>query len=1025
MSVRPLDEQAIFEGARNEQTAELREAYLDQHCGNDAELRRRIEALLRAYDEGESFLESPPPELRATALGGTDSPTIERSISEGAGTVIGPYKLLQQIGEGGMGVVFMAEQTEPIQRSVALKIIRPGMDTRQVIARFEAERQALAMMDHPNIAKVLDAGMTAPASGYPGRPYFVMELVKGVPITEFCDEKQLSVRDRMQLLLPVCEAVQHAHQKGIIHRDIKPTNVLVAEYDNRAVPKVIDFGVAKATAHRLTERTMFTEFGQVIGTVEYMSPEQAKLNQLDIDTRSDIYSLGVLLYELLTGTTPFERRQLQEAAFDEMLRIIREDEPPKPSTKLSSQYSLSHRERAGVREPSSLASIAANRHTEPARLSKEVRGELDWIVMKALEKDRGRRYETANALALDVQRYLADEPVLAGPPSAVYRVKKFAHRYRVPLAIAAAVVLTVIAGFATSTHLIAKERDSAQAAAQRESEAAERERTAAAEAQGQRAEADRERQRAETNLRKAREAVDRVFTLAAEKMVHQPHMEQIRRALLEDALEFYQGFLNQSSTDPSIQHETARAGLRVAWIYMLVGKPTKSEEPLRQAAHILERLSTEFPTVAEYRVDLALAYDRLAMQFGHPIGAGFVRWEGGIAERRKELAVREKLVDDFPTVPQYRDDLAYCHSGLGNCLVRVGQNEEAEQQYRQALAVLAKRQADFPNFGQHLGYLAHAHHWLGNVLMNTNRLEEAEKHLRESLALREQLVVEEPNGSNRQHLSHIQAWLGDLHSRMGKPNEAEQFYRDAIATMGGVVAEFPSTSEYSRQFASYHGSLGRLLKTTGQAQEAEMMLQRQLAIRNKMLADFPDLLTQDPGFLAWDHYDLALLYHGADRPREAVEHFRQAIDGMEKALARLPDEARLQSDLAAVLANCPAPQFRDPRRAVELAKKALRHEPLSESYWRLLGAAHYRVGEFKDAIEALEKSVELSSEEDALNWFFLAMAHWRLRHGDEAREFYRKAIQKMDKDKPTDEELRRFRAETEKLLEIDTEANTK
>jgi WD40 repeat protein/serine/threonine protein kinase len=422
-----LDEKAIFNVARTIEAPEARAAYLRQACSGDAELIERIQSLLRGYEEQASFLESPPVSFSPPRSGeGLGEGTIDSPLlTERPGTIIGPYKLLQQIGEGGMGVVFMAEQTKPIERTVALKIIKPGMDTRQVIARFEAERQALAMMDHPNIAKVLDAGMTAPASGYPGRPYFVMELVKGVPITEFCDERQLSVRDRMELLLPVCEAVQHAHQKGIIHRDIKPTNVLVAEYDNHAVPKVIDFGVAKATAQKLTERTMFTEFGQVIGTVEYMSPEQAKLNQLDIDTRSDIYSLGVLLYELLTGSTPFERNRLREAALDEVLRIIREEEPPKPSTRLSSP---SHAGEGRGEGALTLASIAANRHTEPTRLSKDVCGELDWIVMKCLEKDRNRRYETANGFAMDIRRYLHDEAVLACPPSAAYRFRKFARK---------------------------------------------------------------------------------------------------------------------------------------------------------------------------------------------------------------------------------------------------------------------------------------------------------------------------------------------------------------------------------------------------------------------------------------------------------------------------------------------------------------------------------------------------------------------------------------------------------------------
>ncbi len=438
-----MRERDIFIEALETGNLSARAAILDDACQSDLELRKRVERLLAEHERQESFiLDTPPAGFDDLPPGRQETPAIDLPITEGPGTAIGPYKLLQQIGEGGMGVVFMAEQTEPIQRSVALKIIKPGMDTRQVIARFEAERQAVAMMDHPNIAKVLDAGTTAS-----GRPYFVMELVKGVPITKFCDDKHLTVRERLELFLPVCQAVQHAHQKGLIHRDIKPTNVLVAEYDDRAVPKVIDFGVAKATARKLTERTMFTEFGQVLGTLEYMSPEQAKLNQLDIDTRSDIYSLGVLLYELLTSSTPFARKRLQEAAFDEMLRIIREEEPPKPSTRLSTTAELH--------------SIAANRASEPNKLSGVVKGELDWVVMKALEKDRNRRYETANGFAADVQRYLSDEPVQACPPSTMYRFRKFAQRNKSALFIASivgAATLLALAGLALSTFLIAREQ---------------------------------------------------------------------------------------------------------------------------------------------------------------------------------------------------------------------------------------------------------------------------------------------------------------------------------------------------------------------------------------------------------------------------------------------------------------------------------------------------------------------------------------------------------------------------------------
>ncbi len=483
-----------------------------------------------------------------------------------------------------MGVVYVASQREPIDRTVALKIIKPGMDTREVVARFEAERQALAMMDHPNIAKVFDAGATDA-----GRPYFVMELVKGKPITEYCDREQLSTRERLALFVAVCQGVQHAHQKGIIHRDLKPSNLLIKVYDVRPVPMVIDFGIAKAMGQRLTDRSLHTGLSQMVGTPLYMSPEQAGQSCVDVDTRSDIYSLGVLLYELLTGYTPFERDTLRTAGVDEMRRIIREVDPPRPSARVSTL------------QAADLSTVCDRRHVEPGKLSQQLRGELDWIVMKAMDKDRDRRYATVNDLAADVERYLNDEPVEACPPSAAYRFTKFARRNQTVLVTTALVALALIAGTgvsiwqairATNAELTAiAERDEKEQQAIRATRA---EKAALADRDAK----ERAEQRtakalltAQERLQFGRQAVDEMYTQVAEKwLAQQAELTVVQKQFLEKALAFYQRLATEEGADPAVLFETAKAEQRVGEIQNKLGKYAEAEAAYRRAIELFAQL---------------------------------------------------------------------------------------------------------------------------------------------------------------------------------------------------------------------------------------------------------------------------------------------------------------------------------------------------------------------------------------------------------------------------------------------------
>jgi serine/threonine protein kinase/tetratricopeptide (TPR) repeat protein len=571
-----MTERDIFIAALQREDLAERRAYLDEACAGLPDLRQQVEDLLQLYEGAGSFLENRPAEPAAT--GPYQDAAETASSPEVPGTVIGPYKLLEQLGEGGMGTVWMAQQTEPVRRTVAVKLLKPGMDSKQVLARFEAERQALALMDHPNIARVLDAG-----AGSDGRPCFVMELVKGIPITKFCDQQGLTPRQRLELFVPVCLAVQHAHQKGIIHRDLKPSNVLVALYDDRPVPKVIDFGVAKATGQQLTEQTLHTGFGAIVGTLEYMSPEQASFNQLDVDTRSDIYSLGVLLYELLAGSPPFHRKELEKAGMMEMLRVIREQEPSKPSAKLSTAEGL--------------PTLAARRGMEPKRLTALMRGELDWIVMKALEKDRSRRYESANSFAVDVQRYLAGEAVLAVPPSAGYRLRKFARKNRTALITATTLVLLLVGGVAVSTWQAVRATE-AEVDAKHRADSESRAKS----------EAERQKKNAEAARDEAKRRLEMVFGIVSDidyrevRAARKPLEAELASRLVELAKRL-------EARPPNDPEELAGLQIRLARTLVNLGHPRDAIPLCRQAWETYKaQKGTDHPASLTAMTALATAY---------------------------------------------------------------------------------------------------------------------------------------------------------------------------------------------------------------------------------------------------------------------------------------------------------------------------------------------------------------------------------------------------------------------------------
>lgn len=834
-------EKSIFLVAIEIESSAERSSYLDSACAGNAELRMEVDKLLQSH-------ETPPRIIDhlAESIPAIDPPP----LSERPGDVIGPYRLLHLIGEGGMGAVYEAEQNHPVHRKVALKVIKPGMDSRQVIARFEAEQQALAILDHPNIAKVLAAGTTDF-----GRPYFVMELVDGLPITDFCDRAQLTPHQRLELFVSVCNAVQHAHQKGIIHRDLKPTNVLIFESDGQPSVKVIDFGIAKAISGHLTDKTLFTGLAQAMGTPLYMSPEQAGQNP-DIDTRSDIYSLGVLLYELLTGTTPFAKERFQESAYDEIRRIIREVEPPKPSSRLTNSKDT-------------LPSISAQRRMEPAKLTRLVRGELDWIVMKALEKDRNRRYGTANAFAADLKCYLNDEPVQACPPSTAYRLRKFVRRNRGPVLAITAIGILLIAGIITTTwqawRATSAER---QALVQKD--------------------------HAEANFQLAKDAVDKYLNAVTDHpKLNEQDFFPLRKELLETAVPFYRKLAEERRDDPELEAARGRAYLRLALVLDSLGEKEAALADYESMRAIFAKLAAEYPSVAAYRRELAHSQNNRANS---------MLALGQIAEAetayRDALRTKQQLADEFPSEPQYRWEFAKSQSSLGQLLRDVGRLDEAEVAFRTALSIQSQLSPNFSADPERRLQFAGSHNNLGILLKARERFEDAETMHRAAMRIYEQLSVEFPKSAEyRQRLAISHNNFANLMQSQRKHSDAEKAHRAAQSLLQRLVLDFPSVPEYRQDLGMSHHNLASVLSAEKQLDASESSYAEAIAIRERLVADYPNVAKYRVS-LGSSYKNLGITLKKKEQPEAALEWLAKAIVTLESAHSKEPRLANVRDELS-------------------------------------------------------------------------------------------------------------------------------
>jgi len=891
----------------------------------------------------------------STPPSGVASPAA--GVGEQVGSSIGPYRLLQLIGEGGFGAVYMAEQREPIRRKVALKIIKLGMDTRQVIARFEAERQALALMDHPNIARVLDAGATAS-----GRPYFVMELVRGVPITEYCDTENLSNRQRIELFTQVCAAVQHAHQKGVIHRDIKPSNVLVTLHDGRPVPKVIDFGIAKATSAELTQRTLFTEFRQFIGTPEYMSPEQAEMSGLDLDTRADIYSLGVLLYELLTGTTPFDGRRLRKAGLDEIQRIIREEDPERPSTRLSSLMTSIQSVEPGR---TSIQEIAKHRRTDPSSLTRQVRGDIDWIVMKCLEKDRTRRYDTAAALAEDLGRHLRDEPVTASPPGAAYRLRKFSRRHRGLLAASGVVMAALVVGLAVSLvgFYRASVNEDAAVAATGEADAARRL---------------AERQKTEAEL--ARDEAQAVTRFLAEMLAAVEPEERGRdvtvRAVLDAAADdIERRFADQPLVQATLRHTIGQS-------YLALSDNAAAGRHLPLALETRERL------LGPDHMDTIVARNSLAT----------LAWQEGRI-RDAEALYRASLDAALRTLGENHERTIGLMSNLATMLQSQDRLDEARTLYQRALAAAER------SIGRDHWIALSAEGGLANLVWGLSNLSEA-RRLFADLLVRHERVLGEDHPDTFKTMSNLAAVLNQL----GERDEAERLHRDTLDRRVRVLGES------HRDTIASMVNIAILLRDTGRFDEAEPMLSRAIELGTASLgAEHP--LTLEASLV------MVQVIASQGRLEEADAVGRRTLEGMRLAhgdahaatvavrslLIQIAGALGRHDDVAALA--------RDHVRALKHAASAgtADAETLNNAAWELLTI---EPAEARDPVAALGfaiRSNDLTRHANPAYLDTLAMAHYANGDAAKAVEVQAAALQLVP-------EGAGFRAEMEEHLRMFEEA---